>query len=395
HDFYGPSNIWVNVSTDGGQTYGAPIDLMTHFTNPTSSQTLAVQQASLCNTIPTQMKIAKGGPHKGRIYASWIGADPTSAVSGCNITEAEAFHNLLIAWSDDQGNSWNTEVALDAGQFHDASTPFAAFNIDDQGNPYIAFANNTNWDQSCAGPTNPQTPNCEYDTYLTWSPDGGNTWTKAIKVSSDTGTHWFPAIAAGHTGEVNIAWLQTPEVIATDVSGKQHPGACFTPPACTFTGQWNVFAAKSVDLLAAARAGAQPTWTRTQVTSRPMHQGDICNLGIACPPLLSNRNLADFISETVDPSGCAHINFADDLTNNAVMSADQVPGTCVAAASTTTPAASPPGVSPSPVLTPATPDTSGGPPHPVALIALMLALLVAVASALVGHRPHRSKPGPR
>jgi hypothetical protein len=45
-----------------------------------------------------------------------------------------------------------------------------------------------------------------------------------------------------------------------------------------------------------------------------MHVGDICNLGIACVYPTSNRNLLDFITETLDPGGCAHIAYADDNT---------------------------------------------------------------------------------
>src|SRR3954447_13553270 len=32
HDFYGPSQIWVNVSRDGGRTFGKPIDVMASLT---------------------------------------------------------------------------------------------------------------------------------------------------------------------------------------------------------------------------------------------------------------------------------------------------------------------------------------------------------------------------
>jgi hypothetical protein len=57
-----------------------------------------------------------------------------------------------------------------------------------------------------------------------------------------------------------------------------------------------------------------------------MHIGDICNLGIACVGLSSNRNLLDFISETLDPLGCAHIAYADDNTVNKLRVANQTAG---------------------------------------------------------------------
>ena len=58
-----------------------------------------------------------------------------------------------------------------------------------------------------------------------------------------------------------------------------------------------------------------------------MHIGDICNLGIACVPGLSNRNLLDFITEAIDPTtGCAHIAYADDNTINKLRVANQNTG---------------------------------------------------------------------
>ena len=40
----------------------------------------------------------------------------------------------------------------------------------------------------------------------------------------------------------------------------------------------------------------------------------------------SNRNLLDFIQEAVDPSGCAHIGYADDNTINLLRAANQTSG---------------------------------------------------------------------
>ena len=89
-------------------------------------------------------------------------------------------------------------------------------------------------------------------------------------------------------------------------------------------GTWNLVAGQSVNLtLSPARA----TFTGTQVTTTPMHVGDICNLGIFCVDPTSNRNLLDFNMETIDPkTGCAHIAFADDNTVNMLRVANQTAG---------------------------------------------------------------------
>jgi hypothetical protein len=68
------------------------------------------------------------------------------------------------------------------------------------------------------------------------------------------------------------------------------------------------------------------------VTTTPLHVGDICNLGIFCVDTTSDRDLLDFISETVDPTtGFAHIAYADDNQVNMLRVANQVAGPSVLA----------------------------------------------------------------
>ncbi|MFN2581555.1 MAG: hypothetical protein ABR498_02295 [Candidatus Dormibacteria bacterium] len=354
HDFYGPSHIWVNISNDGGANFGGAIDVLSHL-NPSAGAAGALALAdTACSTVPSNVKIAKGGPHQGRIYVAWIAADPSSFGTGCNLSQAQAFHNLFVAWSDDGGNTWTPQLAYDAGVFHDSSTPFVGFTIDNQGNPYFGFdVENPNYSPAtCAVPNNPQTANCEYDMYVVWSKDGGPTWDgggvttpgetgaalTALRVNTDTGTHFFPAIDALNPGQVAVAYLETSDIIPTDASGKQHPGGCFsTTGTCTSTDQWYLHGAVSSDLLNTnGSVNLAPHWDQTQITPSPMHQGDICNLGIACPPT-ANRHLADFIQTAIDPvTGCQHIAYADDKTTNELDSANQTSG-CLATVAADTP----------------------------------------------------------
>ncbi len=335
HDFYGPSSIWFNISTDGGKTFGPSTDIFAH-TTPQNGPTAAVALAdSACNTVPAGARIEKSGPHPGRIYVAWIASDPESAGTGCNVTMVQSFHNLFVAWSDDKGKSWTIALAYDAGIGHDASTPFTAFTIDNRGNPYMAFATPAPSDnpatcaqQSTAGKVQ-KDKNCAYHMWVVWSKNGGKTWDGgggAISGSAKTAyevdpsrrpqTDVFPAIAAGDPGKVDVAWLGTNEIEPTDPLGKFDPGGCagpntpgapsFYPPRC----KWNLYAAQSLNL---RKPPHRAKFKITRATRTPMHVGDICNLGIFCTPGLSNRNLLDFISETVDPTtGCGHIAYADD-----------------------------------------------------------------------------------
>jgi hypothetical protein len=209
-------------------------------------------------------------------------------------------------------------MAFDGGLGHDASTPFAAFTLDNQGNPYIAFADNLGR---------------EYDMYVVASFDGGKTWEGGngplgslagagtpFKVNSDSGTHFFPTIAAGDPGHVDVAYLAPPAVISTLPNGKAAPGG-------GAGDSWYLEAAQTLNLRA-----AHPTWSVTRVTPTPVHVGDICNLGIFCVDPSSNRDLLDFISVAVDPTtGMMHIAYTNDNNTHEIDSANQVGGPSVLA----------------------------------------------------------------
>lgn len=350
HDFFGPSQIWVNLSTDGGKTFGPPIDVLANLTANGTSAGAVAQADSACNTVPAAAKIEKSGPHPGRIYVAWIASDPESPATGCNVTMVQAFHNLFVAWSDDGGKTWTPQLAYDAGFGHDASTPFVSFTLDSQGNPYFSFATPAPSDnpatcsaESTAG-TVQSDPSCAYHMWVAWSANGGVTWDGGggalpgtaktayeVDPTSSPQTDVFPAIAAGLPGRVDVAWLRTGEIEPTDSLGKFDPGGCagpgpangnptVYPPTCS----WNLYAGQSLSLTSAPGSAK---WTTSALTTTPMHVGDICNLGIFCVDPNSNRNLLDFISETVDPTtGFAHIAYADDNTVNKLRAANQITG---------------------------------------------------------------------
>ena len=316
HDFYGPSQIWVNISKDGGATFGAPQEVLAGpaITAGAITGTLVAQGYTFCNTIPAGVGIVPPGkPHAGRIIVGWIAADVAQNATGCNVTMAQTFHTIWVSYSDDGGQTWTPQQAFDAGVGHDTSTPFVAFTLDKQGNPYFGFDVNLNANpatcsaESTAG-TLQSDPSCEYDMYVVWSANAGGTWgggggtvsgsaATAYRVNpvAETGTHFFPAIAAEYPGEVAVAYLRSPTILPTDPVGKADPGGCggpgpangnptTFPPPC----QWNLYAAQSVNL----RSGvAHPTWAVTQITTTPVHIGDICNLGIFCVETSSGIHL--------------------------------------------------------------------------------------------------------
>jgi hypothetical protein len=352
HDFYGPSSIWINRSTDGGATF----DKTTNVLAPPAVTPGAIEGSfeaeghTFCSTVPAGVGIVPPGkPHAGRIIVGWIASDPAEDAAGCNLSQYETFHTLWVSYSDDGGTTWTPQLAYDTGVGHDTSTPFVAFTLDTAGNPYFAF--DTDLDgtapvcgaESSAG-TVQSDSSCQYNMYVVWSKDAGATWDGGgglipgsaaaayrVNPTREHGTHWFPAIAADRPGHVDVAYLRTTTILPTGPSGKADPGGCAgstssaAPPNYPNACRWSLYAAQSLNL---NRPPGKATWKVTNVTGQtPMHIGDICNLGIACVPGLSNRNLLDFIQEAIDPvTGCAHIAYADDNKYKKMRIANQVSG---------------------------------------------------------------------
>jgi hypothetical protein len=77
----------------------------------------------------------------------------------------QAFHNLLIAWSDDGGATWTPQLAYDAGIGHDTPTPFVAFTLDNQGNPYFSFTAPPPREDPVTGNPSTYPPTCNWNLY--------------------------------------------------------------------------------------------------------------------------------------------------------------------------------------------------------------------------------------
>src|SRR5438477_251502 len=100
HDFFGPSQIWVNISTDGGKTFGRPQEVLASpaVTPGAIAGTLVAQGYTFCNTVPSGVRIVPPGfPHAGRIYVAWIAADLAQNAAGCNITMLQSLHTPWVS----------------------------------------------------------------------------------------------------------------------------------------------------------------------------------------------------------------------------------------------------------------------------------------------------------
>ncbi|MEA2487930.1 MAG: repeat-like domain, partial [Actinomycetota bacterium] len=151
HDF-GPGVVWVNSSTDGGKTFGNPVNVI-------NSPTAIADSA--CNAMPGGVKVVQSGPHAGRVYVSWLAADDAqNGATGCNETQLAGFHTMWAAWSDDGGQTWTDQLVYDGGIGRDGSEFWPDITLDNKGNPYVAFAMNIG---------------SEFDIWISASFDGGKT----------------------------------------------------------------------------------------------------------------------------------------------------------------------------------------------------------------------------
>jgi len=312
HDF-GPSNVWVSRSTDGGSSW-------------TTVQQSAIQPGStgaltsFCNTYPGGVAVDQNGVHQGRVYVVWNTGDTgQNTTNGCNVTSGQPFDHVFLSYSDDGGNNWTTHAVfndpcapnppappVNPTACQDTSEGWTPVAVDDAGNVYVAFT----WiDTSTATP--------EYDVYLEASKDGGNTWNggtigpvlgaadhpgSPIDASSgNPGTNYYPELAAGGTGGIDLAWYHSD--YTTQPGMLQKPA--IQPPSAV----WDVYLGQSLDVL-----NGSP-FTLTKVTTHPLYFGDICTVGIACgSPIFNwayNRTLFDNFGIAVGPDGGARITWTD------------------------------------------------------------------------------------
>jgi hypothetical protein len=295
HDF-GASNVWVEASTNGGKTWA---------TSPISAvQAGSPQQlTSTCNTIPGGIAVAQRGKHRGRIYAVWETSDlHENLVQGCDYSQAEAFDHIFLSYSDDGGQTWTSRTVFndpcdpnppappsDPTACQDVSEIFSSIAVDDAGNVYVAYVRR-----------NVAAKHPEYDIYVAASRNGGNSFASR-KANTDRGTHYFPWVAAGGNGGVDVAFYDTHYVAGVGELNK--------PAAAPAKAEWTVQMSQSLN-------GGR-TWTQSDVSRHPIYFGDICTTGIFCglaPPGSNwgnDRILFDDFGLALGPNGGARIAWTD------------------------------------------------------------------------------------
>ena len=276
HDFT-ISQIWVAISSDGGQAFVQ--------TDVTAQNAVAFTD-SFCNTIPSSIEVDR---ETHEVYVEWITSDFVSnTTTGCDISQIQNFHKVYVAHSLAGGALWDAHLVFDGGASTNTDKVFATLAVDDSGTPgtsgnvYSVFSDNLI----------PSVPN-EYDIWFTHSGDKASTWSQPTQVNNGGGTNYFPWIAAGSTGRVDFIYLHTADLLPSD--------ATLSP--------WYTKFAQTTD-----GTDAVPKFGVTSASSSIMHVGAICTNGIFCTvegEPFGNRDLADAISIAIDRGGSAGLVWTD------------------------------------------------------------------------------------
>jgi hypothetical protein len=317
HDL-GSSAIWLTRSFDGGANWqNTPFPVLT-----------ANAALSACNTIPGGLAVDKSGLHPGRVYVTWETSDPpANPLTGCNITQAQPFDHVFLAYSDDAqtctpGPAPNACVAptfTTVNVFDDPCFPpgypvsqncqdvsefFTPVAVDDGGTPYVAYVR-----------YNLSDPNPEYDVYLATGTFSGSTLSFSNPSGPNThkvnpvgsGTHYQAALVAGKAGAVEVAYYRTPAVAV--------PAGLNKPGTLPNTAIWNVYLSQSFD------GGA--TFTENKVSDASNYYGDACNTGIFCGfgstfGWGDDRILFEDFGLAVGPDGGARLDWTDSRGSGCV-----------------------------------------------------------------------------
>ncbi len=165
----GPSSIFMDLSTDGGVTFGADRIISTPSTPPLFSGTLksSTGVGLLVSGYPS-LAVDKGtGSSRGTVYAVWM----TRASGDCDV---------VCSKSTDHGSTWQSPVRVNDDSVGNGKDQFFSWvAVDEQGGINIVFLDRRH-----------DPANLLCDAYLAHSTDGGATFTN----TRITSTPFDPAI---------------------------------------------------------------------------------------------------------------------------------------------------------------------------------------------------------
>lgn len=141
------------------------------------------------------------------------------------------------------------------------------------------------------GPVNTETAPPNAIQYAS-STDDGRTWSKPVTVSGPRAGHieFWPWIAAGDAGRINITWYETDRAVDIDCAPVD-------------------LRIKDTTILHADRPA--PRVRAVDASGGPIHYGTVCQGGTTCVATGEDRRLGDFFTNAPDANGCVMIASGD------------------------------------------------------------------------------------
>src|SRR5712671_288117 len=278
HDFGTTSQIFVQRSSDGGETYsgalGVAIDAATEPSVGPPSGNIAGQikvDNSSCSSHGNLYQIFVGPDNpvdNSNNSSAFFNAAYVGVATGVSVTSPALTFTDHKIFSCGAGSTCPTGAGL--------GNLFPGLAVDNFGYVYTTWSDNS-------------------DVYYSFSSNHGTRWSPAIKVTRKTSqagkSNVFPWIAADGNGHVAIAWY------GADQAGNSNT-------ISTTNTHWNVFIAESVNGHAIS-----PAFKFSQATDHSNHTGQISTGGLTGA---SDRRLADFFQIGIDPSHLVNIAYADN-----------------------------------------------------------------------------------
>src|SRR5437660_3328363 len=278
HDFGTTSQIFVQRSSDGGETYsgalGVAIDAATEPSVGPPSGTIAGQikvDNSSCSSHGNLYQIFVGPDNpvdNSNNSSAFFNAAYVGVATGVTVTSPTLTFTDYKIFSCGAGSTCPSGAGL--------GNLFPALAVDNFGYVYATWSDNT-------------------DVYYSYSTTLGTRWSPAIKVTRNTSqagkSNVFPWIAADANGHVAVAWY----------GGDQARNSNSVPVASPY---WHVVAAESVSAHAIS-----PVFAVSQATDHSNHTGQISTGGLTGA---SDRSLADFFQIGIDPNHLINIAYADN-----------------------------------------------------------------------------------
>lgn len=268
HEIYADS-ILMTRTDDGGQTWGAPIEMISPENLPEAmyvqgSENITDEERA---NLPEGARDVSSDNLESNLVALPGGGVALAFVTGAN--------HLYAAITDATGaNPVNVKIADVPGSR--GGTLFPSVAVDRAGNLYVVTSNLDG-------------------VFLSSSKDRGKTWSPLQQVSgAETNSAVFPYVVAGDAGRVGVTWLAS----TTDDPNDD---------AATWTTKY----AYNLDTLRKSK------WTVTQASDHVVHAGPICLEGLNCDikdgfGLNGNsRALAEVVQAGITKDGRVLISYPD------------------------------------------------------------------------------------